>query len=76
MIPAVTAAPAAADASADSKTARFTLPPPATILNFVVGYFCAFALSERACGTLAVPSPFWLPDAVLLCALLLTPRSQ
>ena len=52
------------------------LPQAATFLSFVVGYFCAFILAERAYGTLAVPSPFWLPDSVLLTALLLTPRSQ
>src|SRR5262249_28073402 len=36
-------------------------------------YFLAFSASEHAWGTLAVPSPFWLPDSILLCALLLTP---
>jgi signal transduction histidine kinase len=43
------------------------------ILAFVVCYALAFGASEHAWGTLAVPSPFWLADSVLLCALLLTP---
>src|SRR5262245_35404933 len=52
------------------------VPHPAIILNFVVGYFCAFNLSEHLYGTLALPSPFWLPDSVLLTALLLVPKPQ
>jgi hypothetical protein len=32
----------------------------------VIGYSLALSLSERAYGSLAVPSPFWLPDSVLL----------
>ena len=36
----------------------------------------SFTLSERAYGSLAVPSPFWLPDSVLLCALLIAPRRE
>src|SRR5262252_11226215 len=43
---------------------------------FAAGYVLAFALSERGYGSLAVPSPFWLPDAVLLCALLLAPSNR
>ncbi len=42
-------------------------------MAFVVCYSLAFSGSEHAWGRLAVPSPFWLPDSVLLCALLLTP---
>jgi two-component system sensor histidine kinase UhpB len=42
------------------------------VVVFVVSYFLAFSASEHLWGTLAVPSPFWLPDSVLLCALLLT----
>ncbi len=45
-------------------------------LAFAAAYALAFTLSERGYGTLAVPSPFWLPDSILLCALLLSPRSQ
>jgi signal transduction histidine kinase len=51
-----------------SKPFRF-----ASLAIFVIGYAVAFTLSERGYGSLAVPSPFWLPDSVLLCALLLTP---
>src|SRR5262245_8069168 len=54
-----------------SKTA-----PPVPALVFAIGYFLAVKLGEHAYGSLAVPSPFWLPDSVLLCALLLTPASQ
>src|SRR5215510_3691065 len=43
---------------------------------FVGGYAVAFALSNHAYGSLAVPSPFWLPDSVLLVALLLSPRTR
>jgi signal transduction histidine kinase len=47
-----------------ARLARFSI--------FLVGYVLAVALSEHGYGSLAVPSPFWLPDSVLLCALLLT----
>lgn len=43
---------------------------------FVVGYLLSVWASEHAYGSLAVPSPFWFPDAVLLCALLLTRRDR
>src|SRR5262245_5624812 len=43
---------------------------------FAIAYILAIQLSERAYGSLAVPSPFWLPDSVLLCALLLAPRKH
>jgi len=43
---------------------------------FVAVYFLAFGLSEFGYGSLDVPSPFWLPDSVLLCALLLTRPQQ
>jgi signal transduction histidine kinase len=42
---------------------------------FVVSYAGALILSEHAWGSRATPSPFWLPDSILLCALLLT-RTQ
>jgi two-component system sensor histidine kinase UhpB len=45
-------------------------------MAFVVCYSLAFSASEHVWGTLAVPSPFWLPDSVLLCALLLTPEES
>jgi two-component system sensor histidine kinase UhpB len=44
--------------------------------TFVLGYFLAVTLSEHVYGSVAFPSPFWLPDSVLLCALLLTPRTE
>jgi integral membrane sensor domain MASE1 len=50
------------------------LPRPSVLAVFAVGYFLGVRLGEHAYGSLAVPSPFWLP--VFLCALLLTPRSQ
>jgi len=41
---------------------------------FIASYFLATALGEHAYGRLSFPSPFWLPDSVLLCTLLLAPR--
>jgi signal transduction histidine kinase len=41
---------------------------------FLATYLAAFVLAEHAYGSSAVPSPFWLPDSVLLSALLLAPR--
>jgi hypothetical protein len=49
---------------------------PAGVLLFLAGYAIAVNLGERVYGSLAVPSPFWLPDSVLLCALLLTPPEE
>jgi signal transduction histidine kinase len=46
---------------------------PEAVAAFIACYFLAVRLSEHVWGSLAVPSPFWLPDSVLLCALLLTP---
>lgn len=37
-------------------------------------YLVAIRASEHLYGSLHLPSPFWLPDSVLLCALLLIPR--
>ena len=48
---------------------------PVRLLLFSVGYLLSVIVGERAYGSLAVPSPFWFPDSVLLCALLLTPRT-
>src|SRR5262249_39543728 len=39
-------------------------------------YLIALLGSEHLYGTLAVASPFWFPDSVLLCALFLTPRKH
>ena len=41
---------------------------------FGASYFFAVRASEHLYGSLRLPSPFWLPDSVLLCALLLIPR--
>jgi signal transduction histidine kinase len=38
---------------------------------FAFSYFIAVRLAEHLYGSLSVPSPFWFPDSVLLCALLL-----
>jgi len=46
----------------------------AIFVVFGAAYALALALGEHLYGSLAVPSPFWLPDAVLLCALLSTPK--
>jgi PAS domain S-box-containing protein len=43
---------------------------------FAVGYFLASKLTEGFFGAVEFPSPFWLPDSVLLCALLLSPRKN
>src|SRR5215831_453159 len=51
---------------------RWNVVRPGAVLAFVVSYFVAYSASEHVWGTLAVPSPFWLPDSVLLSALLLT----
>ena len=39
-------------------------------------YFLSVLGGESLYGTVGVPSPFWFPDAVLLCALILTPKNQ
>ncbi len=44
------------------------------LLLFVAGYFLAVISTEHLYASLSVPSPFWFPDSVLLCALLLTRR--
>jgi two-component system sensor histidine kinase UhpB len=49
---------------------------PEAVGAFIASYLLAVRLSEHVWGSLAVPSPFWLPDAVLLCALLLTPAKH
>ncbi len=41
---------------------------------FAFGYSLSVLIGERLYGSLAVPSPFWFPDSVLLSALLLTRR--
>jgi PAS domain S-box-containing protein len=49
------------------------------VLRFAIfagAYFLSVTGSEHLYGSRAVPSPFWLPDSILLCALLLTPRSS
>jgi PAS domain S-box-containing protein len=43
---------------------------------FAVVYLLSVVGGESLSGTVGVPSPFWFPDAVLLCALLLTPKDQ
>src|SRR5712672_3101553 len=43
---------------------------------FSVVYLLSVLGGESLYGAVGVPSPFWFPDAVLLCALLLTPRNQ
>lgn len=53
---------------AGSKVAAFFL--------FVAAYFIAVRLAEHLYGSLSVPSPFWFPDSVLLCALLLTRKEH
>jgi PAS domain S-box-containing protein len=46
------------------------------LATFSVGYFLSVLGGESLYGTVGVPSPFWFPDAVLLCALILTPKNQ
>jgi signal transduction histidine kinase len=48
----------------------------ASFAVFIIGYVLSVTLSEHGYGSLSVPSPFWLPDSVLLCALLLTPAGS
>ena len=43
---------------------------------FSVVYFLSVLAGESLYGSLAVPSPFWFPDSILLCALLLTPKNE
>jgi hypothetical protein len=45
-----------------------------SVVAFIAGYYLSVRLGEAAYGTLAVSSPFWLPNAVLLTTFLLTPR--
>ena len=47
----------------------------ALIVLFAAVYFLAVRLSQGRYGTTYVSSPFWLPDSILLCALLLTRRT-
>jgi two-component system sensor histidine kinase UhpB len=49
---------------------------PIVLTALAIGYVMALKLAEGAYGTLAVPSPFWLPDSVVLCALLIRPRRE
>ena len=49
---------------------------PLAIALFVGAYFVAVRLAEHLYGSLAVPSPFWFPDSVLLCALLLARKQH
>lgn len=44
------------------------------LVLFAGAYTLAVTASEHLYGTLALPSPFWFPDAVLLCGLLLSGR--
>jgi len=46
----------------------------AALVLFAVSYWFSVKASEHLYGSLRVPSPFWLPDSVLLCALLLWRR--
>jgi signal transduction histidine kinase len=55
---------------------RPTSVRPEVVAAFIAFYLLAVRLSEHAWGTLAVPSPFWLSDSVLLSALLLTPAEH
>ena len=47
----------------------------AHLAAFAAGYLLSVVVGERVYGTAAVPSPFWFPDSVLLCALLLAPTT-
>lgn len=60
----------------DWNSASERRPSIAHLAIFIAAYFLAFRLSEHVYGSLAVPSPFWLPDSVLLCALLVAPKPQ
>src|SRR5262245_24586902 len=55
-------------------SSAFRFPQRSIAFVFVASYLVAFNLSERAYGSLAVPSPVWLPASVLLCALLVATR--
>jgi signal transduction histidine kinase len=55
---------------------RQTAARARSIVIFVAIYLFGVALSEHAYGSLAIPSPFWLPDSILLCALLMTPAQD
>jgi len=57
-------------------TSRWKALRPEAILAFIGCYALAYGASEHAWGSLAVPSPFWLPDSILLCALLLSPSEN
>jgi len=59
-----------------NSTSRWKALRPEAILAFIVCYALAYGASEHGWGSLAVPSPFWLPDSILLCALLLSPSES
>src|SRR5262245_2081436 len=51
------------------------LPDLRYLALFIAAYVVALLSSEHLYGTLEVPSPFWIPDSVLLCALFLNRRA-
>jgi hypothetical protein len=63
-------------ARADRTTApfRWTRANVGALALFAISYWLSVKASEHLYGSLRLPSPFWLPDSVLLCALLLWRR--
>jgi PAS domain S-box-containing protein len=63
-------------ARADRTTApfRWTGANLGALAFFAISYWLSVKASEHLYGSLRLPSPFWLPDSVLLCALLLWRR--
>jgi PAS domain S-box-containing protein len=47
-----------------------------SVVAFTAAYYLSVRLGEAAYGTLAVSSPFWLPNAVLLSTFLLTQKKH
>jgi signal transduction histidine kinase len=59
-----------------ASVSAWRLPRPPVVALFVAAYLGSFIVCERGYASAEVPSPFWLPDSVILAALLLAPRNQ
>ena len=66
--------PTASGVPSESTPAFYSRSEGRSFVIFLFGYLLALQFSERLYGSLGVPSPFWLPDSVLLCAVLLAQK--
>jgi PAS domain S-box-containing protein len=66
--------PSVARADRATPSPRWTRADVGALIFFAISYWLSVKASEHLYGSLRVPSPFWLPDSILLCALLLWRR--